>query len=238
MYNISNLYNYEKDPSIKYSRHNIHSLTNKGLDEYTNKDSYFVHKYITGRRLDMLDACSPNKHVKNHNHCNHNKEQVYHSNTEENIKIKEDIQPYQETVPCEKNKIYKVSKRLYKTPEKIQPIIQKSSPKLNKNEIFSYNNVPKNQNIKSFSSNIINLQNQRLLRCIPEANAFDQENLKIKEIASKQMNDQYCINNKLPTISSIVHTGHSIINVKGVGKFMGLKYDPSNYVNPQFNKKR
>lgn len=56
MYDIKRFYDYEKDFIESTGKHNIFPLSNQGVKLYTDKDSHFVHKYITGRKLDLYPS--------------------------------------------------------------------------------------------------------------------------------------------------------------------------------------
>lgn len=53
MYDLKRFYDYEKDFIESTGKHNIFPLSKQGVKLYTDKDSHFVHKYISGRKLDL-----------------------------------------------------------------------------------------------------------------------------------------------------------------------------------------
>ena len=292
MYNIAKLYTYEKETFMNSSgKYNIHSLTTDGLSDYTGKDSYFVHKFLTGKKLDMLNKCSDSNDSNILVNNEEKKEKVEELNEvlfEENQPIEPKSKAIKLLTENDKNKDKEkpnkfyysrgVSTRLYninknslnqQTLEQLKEQKLKNLIKKEKENYFIYSKLPKlvntsqklndnlNPKIEKVDStgatklkqslHTIDSQTIKYAKCLNSMDNGSESQLnknciksqfKIETEIKKQLDGDYCVRNNLPKISSLKN--HSIVDVKiaSPGKFMGVKYDPTNYQYNNFNKKK
>lgn len=298
MYHVDKLYSFEKEPIDKTRQFNIYSLNKHGIDQYTAFDSYFVHKYITGNKLDIIDPkrnmdLQKNSSIKdlpnaryslnaqeinpktidinNNTDSNNFKSTGIHNKGNKSFNYSQNKQPYKIS-----NRLYNQSKidslklQNYDSRYKLAPKIK---PKFPEKE-FTYFNAPKIirssqyikknndytiQKEKDGSSKLIknksaianyaqrlifsvNSLNNKELTDLYDTNKFkkecDGENQKIASMLENQLRDTYCKGNNIPKMSEFKNKNLVSKDYPSTKRYMGLKYDPSNYQPQNFHKKR